>query len=248
MCHIIGRPIAEQKLSLSFNREKTSSLLKSKPSNVLVGGVCLYIRKNTNPNTAFAFPSSICNTIMGYLVVHLPLQNGSNGSYQKNELERPKHLFVRVEKFNEPIASCSECRIMQWAQLIYLCKVSIRATESKSRRIMSAVGTTLQQSPGCNKGKARYETLGIHEPKVISSSVGAALSARAFVLDRVVPPLWGSINVFQINPGLAPWAMREYRPCRALRRLPPPITILYCFDALTLIPFSEELLGYYSIY
>ncbi len=108
-----------------------------------VSGRSLYIRKNTNPNTAFAFPSSICNTIMGYLVVHLPLQNGSNGSYQKNELERPKHLFVRVEKFNEPIASCSECRIMQWAQLIYLCKVSIRATESKSRRIMSAVGTTL---------------------------------------------------------------------------------------------------------
>ena len=69
---------------------------------MLVGGVCLYIRKNTNPNTAFAFPSSICNTIMGYLVVHLPLQNGSNGFYQKNELERPKHLFVRVEKFNEP--------------------------------------------------------------------------------------------------------------------------------------------------
>ena len=30
-------------------------------------------------------------------------------------------------------------------------------------------------SPGCNEGKARYETLGIHEPKVISSSVGAAL-------------------------------------------------------------------------
>ena len=41
--------------------------------------------------------------------------------------------------------------------------------------IMSAVGTTLLQSPGCNEGKARYETLGIHEPKVISSSVGAAL-------------------------------------------------------------------------
>ena len=25
---------------------------------------------------------------------------------------------------------------------------------------MSAVGTTLLQSPGCNEGKARYETLG----------------------------------------------------------------------------------------
>ncbi len=50
-----------------------------------------------------------------------------------------------------------------------------RATASKSRRIMSAVGTPLLQSPGCNEGKARYETLGIHEPKIISSSVGAAL-------------------------------------------------------------------------
>ena len=50
-----------------------------------------------------------------------------------------------------------------------------RVTASKSRRIMSAVGTTLLQSPGCNEGKARYETLGIHEQKVISSSVGAAL-------------------------------------------------------------------------
>ena len=40
---------------------------------------------------------------------------------------------------------------------------------------MSAVGTTPLQSPGCNEGKARNETLGIHERKVIPSSVGAAL-------------------------------------------------------------------------
>jgi len=40
---------------------------------------------------------------------------------------------------------------------------------------MSAVGTTLLHSPGRNEGKARNETLGIHERKVISSSVGAAL-------------------------------------------------------------------------
>ena len=50
-----------------------------------------------------------------------------------------------------------------------------RVTASKFRCIMSAVGTILLQSPGCNEGKARNETLGIHEPKVISSSVGAAL-------------------------------------------------------------------------
>ena len=36
----------------------------------------------------------------------------------------------------------------------------IGASASKFRRIMSAVGTPLLQSPGCNEGKARYETLG----------------------------------------------------------------------------------------
>ena len=63
------------------------------------------------------------------------------------------------------------------AHLFLLSEASkgLRATASKSRHIMSAVGTTPLQSPGCNEGKARYETLGIHEPKVISSSVGAAL-------------------------------------------------------------------------
>ena len=30
---------------------------------------------------------------------------------------------------------------------------------------MSAVGTTLLQSPGWNEGKARYVTLGIHREK-----------------------------------------------------------------------------------
>ena len=40
---------------------------------------------------------------------------------------------------------------------------------------MSTVDMILLQGPGCNEGKARYETLGIHKQKVISSSVGAAL-------------------------------------------------------------------------
>ena len=35
-----------------------------------------------------------------------------------------------------------------------------RATASKFRCIMSAVGTILLQSPGCNESKARNETLG----------------------------------------------------------------------------------------
>ena len=52
---------------------------------------------------------------------------------------------------------------------------------------VSAVGTTLLQSPGCNEGKARNETLGSkHGYKKNKSSVGAALSARAFALDRLV--------------------------------------------------------------
>ena len=32
---------------------------------------------------------------------------------------------------------------------------------------MSAVGTTLLKSPGCNEGKARYETLGKHKQQII---------------------------------------------------------------------------------
>ena len=53
---------------------------------------------------------------------------------------------------------------------------------------MSAVGTTLLQSPGWNEGKARYATLGKRRQKN-KSSVGAALSVQAFVLDRGVPLL-----------------------------------------------------------
>ena len=42
------------------------------------------------------------------------------------------------------------------------------------------------------------------------SSVGAALSARAFAIDRLVPPLWGSINVFlRLTQGLRPELCRS---------------------------------------
>ena len=61
---------------------------------------------------------------------------------------------------------------------------------------MSAVGTILLHSPGWNEGKARNGTLGIHEPKVISSSVGAALQREHLPYVSEVPPLWGSIHVF----------------------------------------------------
>ena len=45
---------------------------------------------------------------------------------------------------------------------------------------MSAVGTTLLQSPGWNEGKTRYETLGKHRQKN-KSSVGAELLSTRLV-------------------------------------------------------------------
>ena len=61
---------------------------------------------------------------------------------------------------------------------------------------VSAVGTTLLQSPGWNEGKARYETLGKHVHKN-KSSIGAALQREHLPYVSEVPPLWGSINMFQ---------------------------------------------------
>ena len=90
---------------------------------------------------------------------------------------------------------------------------------------VSAVGTTLPQSPGWNEGKARNATLG-KQYKSGLSSVGAALLARAFVLCRCglwlcirwesAAPLGLNKSISMINPGLAPWALQEYRPFRAL--------------------------------
>ena len=52
------------------------------------------------------------------------------------------------------------------------------------------------------------------------SSVGAALSARAFGLWLCIrwesaAPLGLNKSISMFNPGLAPWALQEYRPCRA---------------------------------
>ena len=68
----------------------------------------------------------------------------------------------------------------QYTLLFTLLSVAAGATSSKFRRIMSAVGTTPLQSPGCNEGKARYETL-VRTDKSRLSSAGAALTARVFV-------------------------------------------------------------------
>ena len=90
------------------------------------------------------------------------------------------------------------------------------------------LGTTLRQSPGCNEGKARNETLGTHEQKQNELRQGAALTVR--MLGHL---LWGCAAptglkkcVPMINPGLAPWAMQEYRPYRAHLRLSNQYTLL----------------------
>ena len=80
------------------------------------------------------------------------------------------------------------------------------------------LGTILLHSPGWNEGKARYETLGIHEQKVISSFVGAALTARVLghLLWGCAAPLGLKKCISMLNPGLAPWALQGCRPYRAL--------------------------------
>ena len=68
---------------------------------------------------------------------------------------------------------------------------------------MSPARATLLQSPGCNKGKARNETLGVHTDKSRMSSAGAALQREHLPYVSEVPPLWSSINIpITISPGL----------------------------------------------
>ena len=77
---------------------------------------------------------------------------------------------------------------------------------------MSAVGTTLLHSPGWRECQRHEQNPGYTQTTNNMSSVGAALSARVFVVGCAAPHR-GSINVRgTINPGLAPWAMQEYRP------------------------------------
>ena len=66
------------------------------------------------------------------------------------------------------------------------------------------------------------------------SSAGAALSALAFVLNRVVPPLKG-LNKYidYYSPGLALWAMQECRP-KGLIYVFITNQLLCCFDGLAL--------------
>ena len=83
------------------------------------------------------------------------------------------------------------------------------------------LGTTLLHSPGCNEGKARNETLGIHRQKHIELRRSGTFSASIGIYPLgCAAPLGLNRCVPTINPGLAPWAMQEYRPYRAPLRLP----------------------------
>ena len=96
----------------------------------------------------------------------------------------------------------------------------------------------------------------VHTDKSKMSSVGAALTELVLALRcGCAAPTGLNKYVPMINPGLAPWAMKMYRPCRAHLRLPnqllgyfdartllqgystlsSPINILYCFNALALV-------------
>ena len=79
----------------------------------------------------------------------------------------------------------------------------------------------------------------VHTDKSKMSSVGAALTELVLALRcGCVAPLGLNKCVPMINPGLAPWAMKEYRPCRAPLRLP------YRFITLMRLPCSiYEYLG-----
>ena len=86
---------------------------------------------------------------------------------------------------------------------------------------MSPVRATLLHSPGWNEGKARYKTLGTYKTKnYMSSFRSGTFSAHVwFVLRSGEYRSYGAQRMLEtINPGLAPWAMKKYRPVGALRR------------------------------
>ncbi len=79
----------------------------------------------------------------------------------------------------------------------------------------------------------------VHTDKSKMSSVGAALTELVLALRcGCAAPTGLNKCVTIINPGLAPWAMQEYRPFRAPLRLP------YRFIILMRLPcFRYEYLG-----
>ena len=98
---------------------------------------------------------------------------------------------------------------------------------------MSAVGTILFIAQGEMRAKPDMKPW-VHTDKSKMSSVGAALSARAFVLRLgSAAPLGLNKCVPISNPGLTPWALQECRPYRASLRLPYHFTILMRLPCIT---------------
>ena len=74
----------------------------------------------------------------------------------------------------------------------------------------------------------------VHTDKSRMSSVGAALTELVLALRcGCAAPTGLNKCVPMINPGLAPWAMKMYRPCRAPLRL--PNQLLGYFNVLALV-------------
>ena len=62
---------------------------------------------------------------------------------------------------------------------------------------MSAVGTTLLQSPGCNEGKARYETLGKQRTQKLRAPQERHYNVSICLTSRKCRP-FGALNVLTI--------------------------------------------------
>ena len=80
------------------------------------------------------------------------------------------------------------------------------------RLILSAVGTILFKAQGEMRAKPEMKPW-VHADKSGMSSVGAALPTHAFdFVYRSAAPLGLNKCIDYYYPGLAPWAMQEYRP------------------------------------
>ena len=103
---------------------------------------------------------------------------------------------------------------------------------------MSAVGTILFIAQGRMRAEPEMKPW-VHTDKNRMSSVGAALTARAFALRLgSAAPLGLNKCVSIINPGLAPWAMQEYRPYRALCIIPNQnVSTSYLLECLRVLTF-----------
>ena len=89
----------------------------------------------------------------------------------------------------------------------------------------SAIGTTLLQSPGWRECQRHEQNPGyIHGQKIRAPQerhfrrehLVCIVAVRGFTFVGKCRPRWGLKKCVSMpNPGLAPWAMQECRPCRA---------------------------------